>query len=115
MITLAHATTEAVARAYPKRPQQTMRAILAMDEDRVLGIAGVYQQDANLVMFANLSPELLEQKRTIVRGIRLLMKLATRARLPIVALADPEIDGSDRLLEHMGFTLARGRIYTWHS
>ena len=112
---LVYATPEIIEKAFPERPNQTIRAILAIDQGNVLGIAGVYRQDANLVMFAQLSDELLTQKRTIVRGIRLLKKMAARVRMPVVALADPEIDGSEKLLEHMGFKPAHGRIYTWHS
>ena len=114
MISLVHATPEAIDRALPERPKQTMRAILAMDGEHVLGIAGIYRQDAALVLFGQISDELRAHRRVIVRAIRLVMKMATRVKIPIVAMADPEIDGSDILLEHMGFKPFQGRVYIWH-
>ena len=47
----------------------------------------------------------------MIRGIRAVMEMV--GNLPVHALADPEIEGSERLLEHMGFKRLQDRIYEW--
>lgn len=107
------ATAALLERFYGFVPKRSQRAMVAVKDERVIGVAGVYTDDERLVMFTDLTDELRHDKRTMVRGIREVMKLATRRDLPVYAWADPEIEGSERLLDHVGFEHIRDRVYRW--
>ena len=54
-----------------------------------------------------------EWRRILALGIRKLRPLLDELRAPVHALADPDIDGSCELLEHIGFEPFNQRIYQW--
>jgi hypothetical protein len=112
-MTIVPATRELLERFYGEAPARTQKAVVAIDGERVVGVAGLYVDDERQVMFADLTDEVRHDKRTVIKGIREVMKLASH-RMPVHSLADPEIEGSDTLLLHMGFTPLEGRVYQWH-
>lgn len=95
---------------------RTVRAIAAVEDGKVLGVAGFYPQEGHLVMFADIAAEARAQinrhKRTLIRCSWKVMGMAMQRRMPIVASADPEIEGADRLLLHLGFEPHNGS-YQW--
>lgn len=107
------ATAELLRRFYGDAPRRSQKAVVALDGDKVAGVAGVYVDDERLVMFSEMSDEVRANKRLMVKGIRAVLKLVERDGLPVHALADQEIEGSDKLLLHMGFTHLQDRIYEW--
>jgi hypothetical protein len=88
----------------------TARAFAVVRGEDVLGIGGVYRDGAIQVMFSELTDELRRDKRSLIRLIRS-VKALLRPRAQ--AFADPEIKGSEALLEHMGFEPLVGRVYQW--
>ena len=110
MTEIRPATTEHFERIRSK-PEKTARAFAVVRGKDVLGIGGVYRDGATLVMFSELTDELRKDKRSLVKLVRA-VKPMLRPRT--LALADPDIEGSDVLLEHMGFEPLEGRIYQWH-
>jgi hypothetical protein len=108
------ATTELLKRFYGVPPVRSQRAVVAMRGDDVVGVAGVFLAEAGQVMFSDLTDEVRKSKRTIIRGIREVQKLA-KPSMPVYAEADEEIEGSEKLLEHMGFVHYRDRIYRWQA
>lgn len=106
------ATAELLKRFYGEAPKRTQKAVVALAGERVVGVAGVYVDEERQVMFSDLTDELRRDKRTVIRGIRAVMQLAS-AKMPVHALADPQIEGSETLLEHMGFKPLEGRVYEW--
>ena len=114
MITLHYADNATLERMGGPIPRRTVRAILAVqDGEKIVGTAGVYAESSRAVMYAELSPEVLADKRNIVRGIRMLKSICSRQRIPVYSLADPEIQGSSTLLEHIGFKHLTGDVYQW--
>lgn len=107
------ATMELLQRFYGEVPKRSQRAVVAIKDDRIIGVAGIYTDDERSVMFSQMTEECRQDKRTVVRGIRAVMKLAMARAMPVMALADPAIEGSERLLEHMGFVHLKDRIYQW--
>jgi hypothetical protein len=91
-----------------------VKAFVAIKDDRIIGAAGVYADVQRVVVFARLTDELRADKRAVVKGIRKIMSLVPEG-LPAHAVADPEIDGSDRLLTHMGFSPLSSGVYEWIS
>lgn len=115
MTAIVPATQELLERFYGYTPKRSQRAVVAVDGERVIGVAGVYMDDGRQVMFSDLTDEIRKDKRTIVRGIREVLRLAAKRHLPVHALADPEIEGSETLLRHMGFEEIADRIYQWQA
>lgn len=94
-----------------EHPKGSGRAFAALHEGRVLGVAGYYGLRDQLVLYSKVLPELRAWRKTIVRGARMALGAALRLRAPIVAVADPEIPGSARLLEGLGFEQIEGALY----
>jgi hypothetical protein len=81
-------------------------------------VAGYSFEDGYVLMFSDIrDPE--APKTAIWRGARLVIDHVKRAGLPLLALADPEIQGSGRFLERLGFILQQstehGDIYQWQA
>ena len=116
MIRILPATPNLLARTRVGRPAKTMRCLVAVDDtDKVLAVAGMYADGNRLVLFADLSDTLRQNKRALVRGWRALMSIAVKKNATVHAVADPQIAGSRALLEHMGFEHLTGDLYQWHS
>lgn len=111
-IELRLATPALLERFYGQTPKRTSRAIVAVEGERVLGVAGVYQDGARMVAFTEMSDEIRANKRLIVRGYRMLKPLL-EAGLPIYALADRCVEGSEVLLRHFGFERVCDEVYQW--
>lgn len=110
---LVPATMELLQRFYGEKPARSQRAVVAMKGDRIVGVAGIYTDAERSVMFSEMTDECRKDKRAVVMGIRAVMALAKARAMPVHALADPGIEGSERLLEHMGFEHLRDGIYQW--
>lgn len=104
--------TEAMLERF-SQPAKTVRAIAAVRGEEVLGVAGIYPSHAGWVMFAEFKDDIRADKRVMVRGIRALAAMVKRRNMAVAALADPEIQGSSTLLEHMGFQPAYGDVFVW--
>lgn len=116
MITIVPATRELLAKTRVGTPNMTMRALVAIDEDgKPVAVAGMYADRHRLVLFSELSDQMRQNKRALIKGIRQLMAIAEQKKAPVHALADPEIPGSAALLKHMGFKHLTGDLYGWHS
>lgn len=96
-------------------PSRSARCQAAEEDGEVVAIWGIYPQNTRYVMFSHLSPRFRENKRNFIVGIAAIKSLiASRPSMPVLAIADPEIEGSEILLEHMGFVHIIGRTYQWH-
>lgn len=111
MIEFVPATPQIIAKS-GARSFKTQRAIAAVDGERILGVGGVYLDGARLVMFCEITDELRQDKRAMVKATRAMMALADRG-LPVYAQADADIPGSDRLLNHLGFESIRDGVWLW--
>ena len=116
MTEIVPATAEMI-RALHKELPRTVRAIAAVEDGRVLGIGGLYPQDGYLVLFGAVAPEtraeMCRHKRTLLRVVWAVLGMAIKRRTPVLAMADPDIDGSERLLLHLGFIPQDNASYQW--
>lgn len=94
----------------------SMKAVVAMEGDECLGVAGVHLYEGKYIVFSNISEDLRKRKdfkRIVVKSYRILLNLLKTTKLPVYAKACPFIDGSEVLLKHMGFKRAYENIYIW--
>jgi hypothetical protein len=112
-VRIVPATADLLQRFYGAAPTRSQRAVVAIKDDRVIGVAGVYPDGERAVMFSDLTDELRADKRAVVRGIRAVLELASKRDMPVHAWADPKVEGSERLLLHMGFEHLKDRVYQW--
>lgn len=117
MIQIHNATPELLARTRLPNPQRTIRGLVAIDSDtnEPVGLVAMYADGHRMVMLADLSDQIRQDKRTLVRGYRAILAMAAKHKAPVHAIADPDIPGSAALLEHMGFEHLNGDLYQWHS
>lgn len=84
------------------------------DDGRILAIWGIYPHKTRWMMFSHFTEEFRRNKRYMVKAVRSVMELlADRPWMPVIAVADQEIDGSEVLLQHMGFDHVYGDVYQW--
>lgn len=97
---------------YGELPRQSTKTVVVMDKGKPIAVAGLRVDDAKTVLFSDISDELRESpkfKRIIIKGYRKILRLFPG--MPVYSRADPDIKGSDRLLEHMGFYNVKGDIW----
>lgn len=88
------------------------------EEETILGFIGFYRKHNYLVLFSYIRPFIYKQlkryRRAFVIGYRHVMKVLKNYPFPVYSGADPDIEGSDRLLKHLGFEHVTGVTYVWH-
>lgn len=97
---------------YGHPPKQTMRALVAVEDGRPIGVAGIKIEGGKSVLFSDFSDELREHsgfKRAIIKGYRRLLQLFPDTT--IYSKADPDIEGACDLLAHLGFRHYRGDLW----
>lgn len=108
--------TQAMLEQASGRPvRHTTRALAVVEGDRLLGVAGVYADRGRMVMFANTLAPMRAHKRAVIRVYRTLFKWARERGWMVHAQACPTIEGSDILLEHLGFRhVPQVGLYVWN-
>ena len=92
-------------------PPVTVKGIAVQTEGRTIGLAGYFPDGERWILFARLSDELRADKRTIIKGMRLLNLMVSARKLPLHAMKDDCIEGAETLLRHAGLTQIRGNLY----
>ena len=92
-------------------PTVTVKGIAAQADGRTIGVAGYFPEGERWIVFIKLTDELRADKRTIIKGIRLLNQMVSARQLPLHAIKDDCIQGAETLLRHAGFTQIRGNLY----
>jgi len=92
-------------------PAVTVKGIAAQAAGRTIGVAGYFPDGERYIVFIKLTDELRKDKRTIIRGMKLLNLMVGTRKLPLHAMKDDCIAGAETLLRHAGFTQIRGNLY----
>lgn len=111
------ATPELVRAFYGERPARTMRGYAYLKDGEPVVLWGFIREAYRWVLFMDAKDGVRrynqEWRRIIALGIRKLLPLLYELQAPVHAFADPDIDGSCELLEHIGFEPLNQRIYQW--
>lgn len=105
------ATRQDVTYFYPDI-KHSFKAIVAEDDDGLLGIGGVYYDGLNVVAFSTFKPEIEKYPLAKARGTLKIMEIVKSK--PCVAVASDKIEGSEKLLKRLGWEHVEGRIYKWN-
>ncbi len=87
------------------------RAIAAILDGKTVGIAGYYLDKGRVVVYSKITPTLRLHKRTIIRGAMIIAGMVDKVQAPALALAENGTQGSEALLEHIGFERLDGSVY----
>lgn len=87
------------------------------NEEKLLGIGGVYYDGDFIIAFSRFDPELRKYPLAMARGTKKIMEIVKDKSC--LAIADESIEGSSKLLERLGFkpidghNPKGGRVYKW--
>lgn len=106
-----------VQAVYGHPPKRSMKAYAATLDDKTIGVAGLYYFPDHLLAFSNILPEYRHLKVGMGKLALKLLEMLEESKVPVFAVADPEIKGSgDNLLKYGldYYTLNDvGEIYVW--
>lgn len=68
-----------------KPPSNSFHGFVAVQEGRVIGIAGVYYDGPVQVAFSDMKEEMKKYKKDIIRGTRLVMQMIEKRGLTVYA------------------------------
>jgi|GEM_PF-2371368 len=88
---------------YGQRPMMSMRGYVAILDDKVIAIAGLYREDRNWIAFSEMKDEMRGFRKDIARAIRLLRSMFDAMKSPVFAVASQEESTSQALLSKIGF------------
>lgn len=100
MIRVVPATAEMFA-ALGEPQEYTAHALAVLRDDELQGLAGYIVDRGRAVVFSKIVGKLPPQ--TIVKTAKRVIDMAVESGLPVVAVPDPEVPGSKRFLERLGF------------
>lgn len=113
---------EFLEKFYGMRPPMRLKSITVLKDGEPIAVAGTYFEKeqsgyGHYILFMDLLEgiELQGNKRTLVKAYRILMNQLRDKKFPVYSLADPQIEGSTTLLEHLGFEHMNGDIYQWQA
>src|SRR3990167_1139980 len=104
------ATRQDINLFYPNL-KHTFKAWIVENEDRVLGIGGIYYDGDFIIAFSRFEPELDKYPLAKARGLKKIMEIV--GDKTCLAIADEKYPESTRLLERIGFKRIEGRVYKW--
>lgn len=91
--------------------KMTCRAIVADLDGDILGMGGVYYTGSHVIAFSDFKDKMRKYPFTMARAVKIIMNIV--GNKPCLAVADARHEGSDKLLEKIGFKHLDGRIYEW--
>lgn len=99
---------------YGAPPPRSFRGLVAVHDGVPLAIGGTYVQGDCKVAFAAVKPEMRERfRKTGVRLAREVMAMIRASGVPVLAVADPQIEAAPRFLEHLGFHPVHEGVHAW--
>lgn len=104
MIRVASASTAQVAEMLAEIDDvrvSTLDALAVYRDDELAAMAGFFVLNQRAVVFSKIVGKLPPQ--TIVKVARQVLASASETGFPVVAVPDPDVPGSKRFLERLGF------------
>jgi len=106
------ATAEDIVAFYGRPWPTTLRAVVLVLDEKIVGVIGLSREGDHLKLFSDAAPELEPHIKsiTVMRGLKKVMQWVEASQMPVLAVAD-----NPPLLEKLGFELLEGNVYQWHN
>ncbi len=102
-ITFRPASAGDAERYYGKPPALSFRGYVAVKDDQVVGIGGVYYDGPIRIAFSEFKDEMRSDRRALVKGTRMLMKFIDTIKGPVYAVASQSEPTAANLLSRLGW------------
>jgi len=83
-------------------PPLTVRGIAAIQDGRVIGLAGVCLMGTFWMVFSDTDDVFWKDKRAVVRAVRAIRKLIENLTLPVYAMVQEDKEKAEEFIEHVG-------------
>ena len=113
MIEVKTATPELIQAFYGHGLPRSMRSLVAVRGDEVLGVIGIYPENGQQLVFMDLKDELRNHPRVFIKAGRIFMRWVREAKMPTCARCDETIPAARRFLEHYGFRHLNKGVFVW--
>lgn len=113
MIEVKPATSELIKAFYGHEFPRSMKSLVAVRDDEVLGVIGVYPENGQQVVFMDLKDELRRHPRVLIQGSKTFMRWVRETKMPTCARCDDTIPAAKRFLEHFGFRHLNKGVFVW--
>ena len=111
------ATLEDIEQYYGKPLGNSVRAIVADLDGKILGVAGMAYHKDQMLAFSKMDDEMKAYPFTIMRAARKFAKMARKYGKNVLAVAACYEKNSDAFLRRVGFEFigetSEGRVYKW--
>jgi hypothetical protein len=91
--------------------QKTVRAIAALDKDRVLGVCGLSYSGDGQTIFMQLTEELKKHPRELLKAWKIMLEMIEENNIPTFARCDWKIEKSEKFLLHFGFVPYQDNVW----
>jgi hypothetical protein len=102
---------------YGHSPARNMKAYAAELDGKTIAVGGLYYFPEQIIAFTKIKEGYENQKVGLAKGCLKLMEMLKRINIPVFAVADPDIEGSEDLLLRCGFEYVKrcdqGEVYVW--
>jgi hypothetical protein len=103
MTSFRPATIKDAVEFYGKYPANRFKGFVAVKDEKVIGIGGIFYLKSDLVAFTDIKPEMRQDKKAIVKGCRMIMDMIKELNRPVYAIANASEPTAAHLLERLGF------------
>jgi hypothetical protein len=98
-------------------PPFTVKGLSFFLEGELVAIGGVRYERGYFIAFSDIKPGVTVSKATVYRCGLEVMKFIKDLGIPVVAMADENLESAPRFLTHLGFEYKRsdpnGEVFTW--
>ena len=112
-------TGEHIVALWGKPPPSTVYGMAVVSGDNVLSVCGIYIELGRFILVSKTSDEAhkvlpgIMYSRAALKVAKKVMDLAGQRKMPVNAIADPEIYGSENMLRHLGFSQTKKDVWSW--
>jgi hypothetical protein len=112
-MTIVPATREHIDSFFPVKLEHTCVAFTAFEGDRIIAIAGYFNESHRRVLFSHITDDARQYPVALYKTGLKLIKMATKSRIPLQATADNNVEASERFLERLGFVKVSSEVWQW--
>lgn len=94
-------------------PPYRMRALTALEDGAVIGIAGLQYVNGNLIAFSDTGPAIKARKKFLMSFAKTAARMCHEEARPIYAVADENEPSAHRWLKWLGFINIESDLYLW--